>query len=36
MINLAANHIKSGKDINAEIFDVKNFSPKNIQKNQSP
>jgi hypothetical protein len=29
MINNAANHLMSGKEINAEIFDVKNISPKN-------
>jgi hypothetical protein len=27
MINTAANHIKSGREISSEIFDAKNFSP---------
>ena len=29
MINNAANNLKSGKEINAEIFDVRKFSPNN-------
>jgi hypothetical protein len=28
MINTAANHIKSGREISSDLFDAKNFSPK--------